>query len=65
MLLFAGKGRRPSQLSLEDINIIDIRSPHPGLQRTPVPLTPQSTSSVRCRITSAPAALRDDSTDLA
>ncbi len=43
-MLVAGKGHRPSQLSLEDIDIMDIRSPHPGLQRTPVPLTPQSTS---------------------
>ncbi|CAL8465106.1 g4641 [Coccomyxa elongata] len=41
----AGKRHRPSQLSLEDVDIVDIRSPHPGLQRTPVPLTPQSTSS--------------------
>ncbi|BDA50708.1 hypothetical protein COCOBI_16-3840 [Coccomyxa sp. Obi] len=41
----AGKGHRPSQLSLEDVDMVDIRSPHPGLQRTPVPLTPQNASS--------------------
>lgn len=65
MVLIAGKGHRPSQLSLEDIDDLDIRSPHPGLQRTPIPLTPQSTSSVRCNISFAYARMRDHCKDCA
>ncbi|KAK9917638.1 hypothetical protein WJX75_006689 [Coccomyxa subellipsoidea] len=38
---------RPSQLSVDDIDLSeDFRSPHPAIQRTPVPVTPQSASSV-------------------
>lgn len=46
-LTAAGTKHRPSQLSVDDIDLVsDIRSPHPAMQRTPVPLTPQSASPV-------------------